>query len=121
MLFWYLESMTGPQRRACVLSQINSQHHSIETSRNTFVREKQLKAERGILVEAKERDMGEKISLEIAEKDKLVQHLEKVKKFLETAVSKKKKFREFLRSVVEDEKTHGRCVSCHLTIYRATF
>ena len=46
---------------------------------NTFVREKQLKADRGILVEAKERDTGEKISLEIAEKDKLVQHLEKVK------------------------------------------
>ena len=29
-------------------------------------------------------------------------------KFLETAVAKKKKFREFLQSVVEDEKTHGR-------------
>ena len=46
---------------------------------NTFVREKQLKADRGILVEAKEREMGEKIGLEIAEKDQLVQNLEKVK------------------------------------------
>ena len=104
---------------------------------NTFVREKQLKADRGILVEAKEREMGEKIGLEISEKEQLVQNLEKVKvspnyiipkggclmmplricfkigyslrqRFLETAVAKKKKFREFLQSVVEDEKTHGR-------------
>ena len=46
---------------------------------NTFVREKQLKAERGIEVEAKERETGERISLEIAEKETLVQHLEKIK------------------------------------------
>lgn len=34
-----------------------------------------------------------------------------LQKFLETAVAKKKKFREFLQSVVEDEKTQGRFVA----------
>ena len=46
---------------------------------NTFVREKQLKAERGIKVEDKERRAVAEATQEISEKEALVDQLEKVK------------------------------------------
>lgn len=75
----YKDKMEGVQTK---MSQIRKEQNDMETNLikfNAFVKEKQLKAERGIKTEKEERDLRNKMTADIKSKEKLLIELTKAK------------------------------------------
>ena len=75
---------------------------------NAFVKEKQLKVERGIKTEREERDLRNQMTTDIEYKEKTLVELTHAREFLEKTCLRRKMFHDFLSTVVENEASRGR-------------
>ena len=78
------------------------------TKFNTFVKEKKLKVERAIKTEKEERELREKMTLDIENKDLMVIELTIAKEYMANSVQKRKLFGDFLKTVVDCEEARNR-------------